>query len=73
MITACTSVSFKQCKKKIKASLLQSHPLHIHTGQPVMDRESVFKCQCGNQIHLRRHTVCMGEWSDPAVSDHKQS
>lgn len=73
MIIACRSVFFKQYPKKIKGSLLHSHPLHVHAGRSVMGRESVLKCQCGNQVHGSRHRVCMGEWSDAALPDHEQS
>jgi len=73
MIIACTPVFFKKHGKKLKGSLLRSHPPHVHTGQPVTGRESVLKCQWGNQIRANRHTVGIGEWSDPAPPDHEQS
>lgn len=42
MITACRSLFFKEYEKKMKGSILLSHPLHAHTGQPVTGRESIF-------------------------------
>lgn len=42
MSIECRSVFFRKYKEKIKGSLLCSHPLHVHTGQVVMGRESVW-------------------------------
>lgn len=65
MITACRSLFFKEYEKKIKGSILLSHPLHAHRGQPVTGREFVFWVSVWeSDTHKQMHGVYgRVEWS----------
>lgn len=62
MTIECRSVFFWKYEEKMKGLLLCSHPLHVHTGEAVMGRESVPVSVLG--LDTCKPMVCMGEWSD---------